>query len=397
MTLGGTYSTGTVSATNGSALVTSAGALWNDVVEGDWIQIGVAVAVIDSVNTDYDEITLKGEWLGDTAENADYRILKMSWQRFDPALTQAKLRQFIASIEAAGLFLFVSGDVPDPSLGEDGQFALKTNEPNAPWLLWLKVDGIWVAQGSPLGLNWQGAWNPETAYFVGSGVSRGGKSYIAIQGNTDKAPESYPLFWGVLTTGGDVYDVGGFSPDRPGSGENILSWLMNRTVTFPAGLTDSQARAGTPATSDAVFAIQKTSTAAPATVTISLASPGVVTHVSHGRSNGDRVLLTTTGLLPTGLSVRRWYYLVNVTTHTYQLATSADGTAINTTASQSGVHSAIYGVQFGTITVAAGATKGTFASNADTVFVADEILDVVGPYPRDPTLADMHVTLYGFR
>lgn len=85
-------------------------------------------------------------------------------------------------------------------------------------------------------------------------------------------------------------------------------------------------------------ATKKNTTLSLGTATITIASPGVVTRVAHGLENGDRVTLTTTGALPTGLSASTIYYVVNKTTDDFQLATSSGGTAINTSGSQSGTH-----------------------------------------------------------
>ena len=79
---------------------------------------------------------------------------------------------------------------------------------------------------------------------------------------------------------------------------------------------------------------------ASSTVTITIASPGVVTWTAHGHSNGDSIVLQTTGALPTGLSAGTIYFIVNKTTDTFQLATSSGGSAINTSGSQSGTHTA---------------------------------------------------------
>ena len=82
------------------------------------------------------------------------------------------------------------------------------------------------------------------------------------------------------------------------------------------------------------------------TVTITIATPGVVTLASHGFQTGDMIYLTTTGALPTGLSQNTIYYVINVTSSTFRLATSAAnaaaGTAINTSGSQSGTHTLRY-------------------------------------------------------
>lgn len=77
-----------------------------------------------------------------------------------------------------------------------------------------------------------------------------------------------------------------------------------------------------------------------ATITMTIASPGVVTSASHNLNNGDVVFLSTTGALPTGLTAGVGYYVVNKATNTYQLSLTSGGAAINTTGSQSGVHTA---------------------------------------------------------
>jgi hypothetical protein len=85
------------------------------------------------------------------------------------------------------------------------------------------------------------------------------------------------------------------------------------------------------------------------TVTLTIASPSVL-YLSYAIANGTPVKLTTTGTLPTGFTSGTTYYVVNsVSTsslNTCQLATTVDGTAINTSGSQSGTH---------TITINAGA------------------------------------------
>ena len=78
-------------------------------------------------------------------------------------------------------------------------------------------------------------------------------------------------------------------------------------------------------------------------VTITIASPGVVTWAAHGLIANDPVKFTTTGGLPTGLVVGTTYFVVgaSITTNTFQLSAAAGGAAINTTGTQSGVHTGI--------------------------------------------------------
>lgn len=79
------------------------------------------------------------------------------------------------------------------------------------------------------------------------------------------------------------------------------------------------------------------------TFTVTIASPAVVTCNNHGLRNGDVVILTTTGTLPTGLvasptTAATQYFVINASTNTFNLSTTLNGTAINTSGSQSGTH-----------------------------------------------------------
>ena len=76
------------------------------------------------------------------------------------------------------------------------------------------------------------------------------------------------------------------------------------------------------------------------TVTITIASPGVISWATNGLPDGTPVVLTTTGALPTGLVAGTIYYVVNRAAGTFQLSATVDGAPIVTTGSQSGVHTA---------------------------------------------------------
>lgn len=75
-------------------------------------------------------------------------------------------------------------------------------------------------------------------------------------------------------------------------------------------------------------------------VTVTIASPGVVTWAAHGLSNGALVRLDTFGALPTGLAAGTDYFVVNAATNTFQLSATSGGAAINTTGTQAGIHTA---------------------------------------------------------
>ena len=77
------------------------------------------------------------------------------------------------------------------------------------------------------------------------------------------------------------------------------------------------------------------------TVTISIASPGVVTWTAHTLANGDTVKFTTTGAVPGGLATNTRYFVVNVAVNTFQVSATSGGAPINTSGTQSGTHTAI--------------------------------------------------------
>lgn len=77
-----------------------------------------------------------------------------------------------------------------------------------------------------------------------------------------------------------------------------------------------------------------------ADVTITIASPGVVSWTGHGLNNGNSITLKTTGALPTGLDDETTYFIVNKSTDAFELSLTVGGASINTTGSQSGVHTA---------------------------------------------------------
>ena len=74
-------------------------------------------------------------------------------------------------------------------------------------------------------------------------------------------------------------------------------------------------------------------------VTITNASPAVITSVDGSIFvNDNNVTLTTTGTLPSGLSIATTYYIVNASGATCNLSATSGGSAINTGSAGSGTH-----------------------------------------------------------
>lgn len=79
----------------------------------------------------------------------------------------------------------------------------------------------------------------------------------------------------------------------------------------------------------------------PVPFAVTIASPGVATFAAdYLPVNGQRLTLSTTGALPTGLAVGTTYFVVGASGNTCNLSLTSGGAAINTSVSQSGVHTA---------------------------------------------------------
>jgi hypothetical protein len=95
-----------------------------------------------------------------------------------------------------------------------------------------------------------------------------------------------------------------------------------------------------------------------ATVTITIAAPGVITWTAHGITGACPVVFTTSSALPTGITSGTTYYVVpsSITANTFTIATTVAnalaGTAITTSGSQSGTQTGTGGVSLSTATAA---------------------------------------------
>lgn len=105
------------------------------------------------------------------------------------------------------------------------------------------------------------------------------------------------------------------------------------------------------------------------TFAVTIASPAVFTKASHGFSGGERLRLSTTGALPTGLNTLSDYFVEVINTNTFYLSTTSGGTRINTSGTQSGTHSyiqSLYGLGNGSTTFNLPDLRGYFVRGANT-------------------------------
>ncbi len=256
--LGGIYKFGTISITAGDTVFTGTSTLWTQAAEqGDWILAGGQVAIINATITDT-QLNAETAWTGSTLVNAPYVLIKMSWLRYEPAILQQKVRELLASLAASGMFLFVEGDEPNPTEGDNGSWAIKVND--GSWRLWYKVDDVWVLQGTPVGIDFADPfpYDPATSYLIGKVVLYKGKWFKSrITPNLGNTPDTSPTQWTLILANGERYDSQNFDTDRPASDELIDKWLAPTQTTFYAGLVESAAHAEVGATNTAVYRLFK--------------------------------------------------------------------------------------------------------------------------------------------
>ena len=182
------------------------------------------------------------------------------------------------------------------------------------------------------------ATNPSTGAAVtsnASDVGNGGASAVgAFQVNTGPGVAQVPLIgWGGGSWGGGSWGI------TPQVTDPLRIWNANNwgedLVFGPraAGLYYWDATGGLSTRGVALSSLG-------GVVTLTIASPCVITF-TVALVAGTSISLTTTGALPTGLATNTTYYLINVIGLTANLATTATGTAIITSGTQSGVHSMV--------------------------------------------------------
>ncbi len=104
--------------------------------------------------------------------------------------------------------------------------------------------------------------------------------------------------------------------------------------------------------------------------TVTIATPGVFTKAAHGFVGGERLRLSTTGALPTGLNNSTDYFVEVIGANTFYLNTSpfVGGTRVATSGAQSGTHSYLqswFGLGDGSTTFLLPDLRGEFLRGFD--------------------------------
>lgn len=185
-----------------------------------------------------------------------------------------------------------------------------------------------------------------TSIAIGSASTYSGSSLISTNGATD----TYVVIGQVtnIPEFGRVYKEVPFSPLATRGVQKVKGSFDEGSLQIDLARDTSDAGQVAALIAREVdanynFKVQFNDGVAPlsATVTMTIAAPGVVTDTAP-RVTGTPVKLSTTGALPTGLVAGTTYYVTSPSGNTYSLASTYAnallGTGITTTGSQSGVH-----------------------------------------------------------
>lgn len=295
-----TYSTGTVSVGPGDTEIVGSGTIWTapNAKAFDRISIGgIEVTVPEFPATNRATIE---PWPGEAIVNQPYKLFQVSPLRFTNAEIAGDTSRIVAALNKDGFYHFVGPDEaePDPSLGDDGQYARQASTGKE----WLKIGGEWVFQGlyGPLNFD-ESQWSHDTTYAAKIVVPRNGKLYRSKEPlNLNHPPESSPSWWELFLAGGDRYDLHIGDTDQPLSGEELLTFPIPTPLFLPTFMSDSIIRVRTAPAGDAVFSIRKALSASPdsstevATVTFAAGSRTAVMNCPStvNFARGDLLIVT---------------------------------------------------------------------------------------------------------
>lgn len=191
-------------------------------------------------------------------------------------------------------------------------------------------------------------WTTGTGNFYVSQKPNVTSGFLVISPNSESLREIV-AFSAVGTDGGGDYvtvsarGLGGTTEQAHGAGEKVYMNITAQHIEQIKQAIEDINNAGALNASTTTKGVARL-TASPNTSlgnpTITIATPAVVTLTAHGLTENDEIQFTTTGALPTGITPAATYYVIGtgLTANTFQFSATFGGAAVNTSGSQSGVH-----------------------------------------------------------
>ena len=191
-------------------------------------------------------------------------------------------------------------------------------------------------------------WTTGVGNFYVSQKPNVSSGFLVISPNSESLREIVS-FSAVGTDGGGDYvtvsarGLGGTTEQAHGAGEKVYMNITAQHIEQIKQAIEDINNAGAlnaSTTTKGVARLTASPNAVLGTCTITIASPAVVTKVAHGLTENDEIQFSTTGALPTGIIPATKYYVIGtgLTADTFQFSETFGGAAVNTSGSQSGVH-----------------------------------------------------------
>lgn len=315
MTALSSYSTGTATVSAGGTTVTGTGTIWSgvNVRPGDIFQIGNFQSLITEV-VDTDTLTIL-PWGGGAQTGVAYAIWQWFPQRVAGAAAMATVNELVAAFNTSGFFVFVDIDEtdPDPSLGNDGQYASQPTTGK----MWVKSAGTWTYLGIFKALKFAGAWSGATDYTVGDVVTLSGSSYVCVLEHTNHTPPN-TTYWQLLASKGTDGAAATLSIGTVTTGAGGSSAAVANSGTSTAAVLDFTIPAGK--------SYGGTSTTS---LTIGTGSKAFTTQAGYAYTNGARVRATATAGATGWLEGVATYSGTSLTINVDKTSGSGTGTAWN--------------------------------------------------------------------
>ena len=255
------YSTGTVSVSNLGTVVTGAGGMWSGINarEGDIFTRQDGTAIITEV-TDANHLVIT-PWPGATVSGGSYSIQQNYVGRVVGVAAAEDVGVMLEKLHTDGLPFIVGTDetVPDPSYGDDGQFAFQPT--TGKW--WVKQGGVWVPSSGLTALGYGGTSATSLAIGTGSKVftTQTGLAYNGARVRAASAGNLNNFMEGVATYSGTTLTM--TSGLVSGSGTHA-DWLFavagQQGVQGPQGTTGASGGTFPDAPSDTVLYGRKSAT-----------------------------------------------------------------------------------------------------------------------------------------
>ncbi|MET4804597.1 hypothetical protein [Bradyrhizobium sp. LB11.1] len=247
------YSTGTVTIAANGTSVTGAGTIWSgvNVRPGDILQVGDFQTVITDV-TDTATLVIP-PWGGGAQAGASYVVWQVSPQRFAGAQAMADVSTLVAGLNTDGFYVFVGPTltVPDPSYGNDGQYAFQASTGK----LWIKTGGAWSFIGVYKGFGIPAPYDNAHTYSINDVATSSGSSYVWINSTpgSGHAPPN-ATYWAVLASKGDAatVTVGTTTTGAGGSSASVANSGTSSAAVFDFTIPAGKTYGGTSTTSLAI-------------------------------------------------------------------------------------------------------------------------------------------------